>query len=84
MLKSSSFPIRLNRFLGLFAFENVLYMLAQRLARDTPPTATLDQLWQHVEDAWIAVLQGYIQSLFDSMPRRAVPVLAYNGGYSKY
>ncbi|GFW29463.1 DUF4817 domain-containing protein [Trichonephila clavipes] len=44
-------------------------MLVQRLTLDTPPAATPDQHWQHVEVPWTAVLHGYIQSLFDSMPR---------------
>ncbi|GFX10627.1 hypothetical protein TNCV_4620681 [Trichonephila clavipes] len=50
-------------------------MLAQRLARDTPPVATPpvatpNQLWQYVEAAWTAVPQEYIQNLFDSMLRQ--------------
>ncbi|GFY25241.1 transposable element Tcb1 transposase [Trichonephila clavipes] len=62
--------------------ENVWSMLAQRLARDTPPTASPDQLRQYVEAAWTAVSQGYIQSLSGSMPRLvAAAVIANNGGY---
>ncbi|GFW85737.1 hypothetical protein TNCV_853861 [Trichonephila clavipes] len=38
-------------------------MLAQRLARNTPPATTPEQLWQYVEAAWSAVAQGHIQSL---------------------
>ncbi|GFY04565.1 hypothetical protein TNCV_4416501 [Trichonephila clavipes] len=30
--------------------ENVWSMLAQRLAQDTPPAATPDQLWQYCKD----------------------------------
>ena len=59
-------------------------MLAQRLAWDTPPAATPDQLWQYVEAAWTAIPQGYIQSLFDSMPRRVAAVIANNDGYTNY
>ncbi|GFX86844.1 uncharacterized protein TNCV_3751171 [Trichonephila clavipes] len=66
----------------LSLIENVWSMLAQRLARDTPSTATPDQLWQHVEAIWTAVPQGYIQSLFVSMPRRVAAVIANNGGYT--
>lgn len=68
----------------LSPIENVWSMLAQRLARDTPPAATPDQLWQYVEAAWTAVPQGYIQSLFDSMPRRVAAVIANNGGHTNY
>lgn len=54
----------------LSPIENVWSMLAQRFARDAPPAATPNQLWQYVEAACTAVPQGYIQSLFDSIPRR--------------
>ncbi|GFT93432.1 transposable element Tcb1 transposase [Trichonephila clavipes] len=37
--------------LDLLPIEKVWSMLAQQLARDTPPTATPDQLWQYVEAA---------------------------------
>ncbi|GFV55818.1 DUF4817 domain-containing protein [Trichonephila clavipes] len=46
-------------------------MFVQRLARNTPPAATSDKLWQYVEAAWTSVPQGYIESVFDSMPRRS-------------
>ncbi|GFV73707.1 hypothetical protein TNCV_4949441 [Trichonephila clavipes] len=36
----------------LSPIENVRSMFAQRLARDTPPAVTSDQLWQYVEAAW--------------------------------
>ncbi|GFY36526.1 transposable element Tcb1 transposase [Trichonephila clavipes] len=42
---------------NLSPIENTWSMLAQRLARDTPPAATPDQLWQYVEAAWTAVPQ---------------------------
>ncbi|GFS97534.1 transposable element Tcb1 transposase [Trichonephila clavipes] len=50
----------------------------------TPPAATPDQLWQHVEDAWSAVPQEHIQSLTESMPRRVAAVISNNGVYSGY
>ncbi|GFY25533.1 hypothetical protein TNCV_2486531 [Trichonephila clavipes] len=43
-------------------------MLAQRLDRNTPSTATPNQLRQYVEAAWNALPLGYIQSFFNSMP----------------
>ncbi|GFT14962.1 transposable element Tcb1 transposase [Trichonephila clavipes] len=64
----------------LSPIENAWSMFAQRLPRDTLSTATPDQLWQYVDAAWTAVLQGYIQSLFDSMPRRMAAVITNNGG----
>ncbi|GFT37985.1 uncharacterized protein TNCV_4402221 [Trichonephila clavipes] len=52
-------------------------MVAQRLIQITPPAATPDQLWQHVEAAWSAVPQEHIQSLFESMPRRVAAGQAF-------
>lgn len=68
----------------LSPIENVWSMIAERLARDTPPAATPDQLWQYVEAAWNAIPQQHIQSLFDSMPRRVAAVIASNGGNTQY
>ncbi|GFX38095.1 hypothetical protein TNCV_3836941 [Trichonephila clavipes] len=36
---------------NILPIENVWSMLAQLLARDTPPSATPDQLWQYMEAA---------------------------------
>ncbi|GFU41961.1 transposable element Tcb1 transposase [Trichonephila clavipes] len=69
---------------NLSPIENVWSMLAQRLVRDTPTTATPDHLWQYVEVTWTAVPQGYIQNLFDSMLRHATVVIANNDGYTNY
>ncbi|GFW87679.1 hypothetical protein TNCV_4486441 [Trichonephila clavipes] len=63
----------------LSLIETVWFMLAQRLSQDTPPSAT-DQLWQYVESAETAVSREYIQSLFDSLPRR----VAEYRGYTNY
>ncbi|GFW98667.1 transposable element Tcb1 transposase [Trichonephila clavipes] len=67
----------------LSPIENMWSMVAQRLTQITPPAATPDQLWQ-MEAAWSAVPQEHIQSLFESMPRRVVAVIANNGSYSGY
>ncbi|GFY25532.1 transposable element Tcb1 transposase [Trichonephila clavipes] len=64
--------------------ENMWSMIAQRLSQITPPAATPDQLWQHVEAAWSAVPQEHILSLFESMLRRVAAVISNNGGYSGY
>ncbi|GFV76264.1 transposable element Tcb1 transposase [Trichonephila clavipes] len=68
----------------LSPIENIWSMVAERLAQITPPSITPDQLWQRVEAAWSAVTQEHIQSLFESIPRRVVAVISYNGGYSDY
>ncbi|GFX85226.1 hypothetical protein TNCV_4849081 [Trichonephila clavipes] len=64
----------------LSSIENVWPMLEQRLARNTLPTTTPDQLWQYVEAVWIDVPQGYIQSFFYSIPRRVAVIIANNDG----
>ncbi|GFS81840.1 transposable element Tcb1 transposase [Trichonephila clavipes] len=66
----------------LSPIENVWSLLAQRLARDTPPVATPDQLHQNVEAAWTDVSQRYIQSLSDSMRRYVAAVIANNVDYT--
>ncbi|GFW19327.1 hypothetical protein TNCV_256541 [Trichonephila clavipes] len=44
-------------------------MISYLLPQDIPSTDTSDQLWKYGKAAWTVVPQGYIQSLFDSMPR---------------
>ncbi|GFS71692.1 transposable element Tcb1 transposase [Trichonephila clavipes] len=68
----------------LSPIENMWFMVAQRLTQITPPAATPDELWQRVEAAWSAVPPKYIQSLFESMPRRVAAVISNNGGYTGY
>ncbi|GFT28151.1 transposable element Tcb1 transposase [Trichonephila clavipes] len=53
----------------LSPIEVVWSMLVQQLDRDTPPTAIPDQLWQYGVQQSLQLPQGYIKSLFDSMPR---------------
>ncbi|GFT60276.1 transposable element Tcb1 transposase [Trichonephila clavipes] len=69
-------------FPDLSPIGNVWFMLAQRLARDKPVTVAPYQLWQHVEAAWTAVPQGYIQSPFNPMPRHKAAVI--DDGYTNY
>ncbi|GFV21365.1 hypothetical protein TNCV_2371221 [Trichonephila clavipes] len=66
----------------LSPIKKVWSMPASELVWDTPPAATADQLWQYGEAPWIAVLEGFIQNLFDSMLRRVAVVIANNGGYT--
>ncbi|GFS95602.1 transposable element Tcb1 transposase [Trichonephila clavipes] len=68
----------------LSPIENIWSMVAQRLTHITPSATTPDQLWQHVEAAWSAVPEEYIQSLSESMPRCVAAVISNNGGYSGY
>ncbi|UYV70154.1 hypothetical protein LAZ67_7002012, partial [Cordylochernes scorpioides] len=50
--------------------RNMWPMVAQRLTQITSPAATPDQPWQRMEAVWSVIPQLYIQSLFESMPRR--------------
>ncbi|GFX53627.1 transposable element Tcb1 transposase [Trichonephila clavipes] len=68
----------------LSPIENMCSMVVQRLTQITPPAATPDQFWQHVEAAWSAVPQEHIKSLFETMPRHVAAVISNNGGYSGY
>ncbi|GFS81263.1 transposable element Tcb1 transposase [Trichonephila clavipes] len=68
----------------LSPIENVWSIIAQRLAQDSPPATTQDQIWQYGVAPWTAVPQGYIQSLFNSMPERGASVTANNSDYTNY
>ncbi|KFM67050.1 Transposable element Tc1 transposase, partial [Stegodyphus mimosarum] len=68
----------------LSPIENMWSMVAEQLTQITSQAATPYQLWHYVEDAWYAVPQEHIQSLFESMPRRVAAVISSNGGYSGY
>ncbi|GFW93261.1 transposable element Tcb1 transposase [Trichonephila clavipes] len=70
----SSLPTRLNCFLGCL-FSRSRSMLAQH--RDTP-----DQLCNMWKPHGLLYPEGYIQGLFDSMPRRGAEIIANNGGYT--
>ncbi|GFU31188.1 transposable element Tcb1 transposase [Trichonephila clavipes] len=72
------------RYPDLSPIENMWYMGAQRLTQITPPAATPDQFWQRVEPALSTVPLEYIQSIFESMPRREAALISNNGGYSGY
>ncbi|GFU90194.1 transposable element Tcb1 transposase [Trichonephila clavipes] len=68
----------------LSPMEKMWSMVTQRFTHITPPGATPDQLWQRVEVSWSAIPQEYIQSVFESMPRRVAVLISNNGGYYGY
>ncbi|GFU66530.1 transposable element Tcb1 transposase [Trichonephila clavipes] len=68
----------------LSPIENMCSMHGQQLARDAPPIATPDQLWQYVEAAWTTLPQGYFQSIFESMLRLVAAVIANNCVFTNY
>ncbi|GFV20441.1 transposable element Tcb2 transposase [Trichonephila clavipes] len=79
---SSYWPINWRDNLSLI--ENVLSMIAERLACHHTPVTTVDELWHRVEAAWASVPVHAIQSLFDSMPRYINAVIIARGGCSEY
>ena len=52
--------------------EHVLDIIGLLLARTAGGAHNKNKLWLQVEVIWNVILQNYIQSLYDSMPRRDV------------
>ena len=46
--------------------------------------ATNEELWEQIQSVWDSIPLSYIQSLFDSMPKRLRAVKKKNGGTIKY
>ncbi|GFW63061.1 transposable element Tcb1 transposase [Trichonephila clavipes] len=64
--------------------EHVWDLVGRRLARDTRPAASKDDLWFHIQEIWNYFPQEDIQNLFDSLPRRIAALIAARGIYTKY
>ncbi|GFS94007.1 uncharacterized protein TNCV_4480571 [Trichonephila clavipes] len=56
--------------------ENIWSMVAERLSRHHTAVTSVDDLWHRVEAALVSVPVDAIQSLFGSMPRKAVKATA--------
>ncbi|GFV28846.1 hypothetical protein TNCV_4050941 [Trichonephila clavipes] len=63
--------------------ENVWDLVGRRLARDSRPAASKDELLLHIQAIWNSFPQAGIQNLFDSMPRRITALIATRGRYTK-
>ncbi|GFX11870.1 transposable element Tcb2 transposase [Trichonephila clavipes] len=66
------------------SIEHAWNLVVRRLARDSRPTASKDELLLRIQAIWNSLPQADIQNLFDSMPRRTVALIAMRGGYTKY
>ncbi|GFU82561.1 hypothetical protein TNCV_4154311 [Trichonephila clavipes] len=52
--------------------EHVKDLIGRRLAHDSRPAATKDELLLRKQAIWNSLLQADIQNMFDSPPRRTV------------
>ncbi|GFV16537.1 hypothetical protein TNCV_2468641 [Trichonephila clavipes] len=59
-------------------------LVGRRLAHDSRPAASKDEPLLRTQAIWNYLPQADIQNLFDSMPRRIVPLIAALDGYTKY
>ena len=64
--------------------EHVWDFIGQRLARTADGDHNKNELWLQVEEIWNAIPQNYIQSLYDSIPRRVQVLITQRGGHTKY
>ncbi|GFX20553.1 transposable element Tcb1 transposase [Trichonephila clavipes] len=64
--------------------EHVWDLVCRRLARDSRPGASKDELLLRLQAIWNSFPQEDIQNLFASMPRRIAALIAERGGYTKY
>ncbi|GFU99568.1 uncharacterized protein TNCV_4082891 [Trichonephila clavipes] len=59
-------------------------LVGGRLARDSHPAASKDELLLRIQEIRNYLPQADIQNLFDSMPRRIATLIASRDGYIKY
>ncbi|GFW16126.1 uncharacterized protein TNCV_4681181 [Trichonephila clavipes] len=69
---------------GSFANRKHAVHGCSTIDQDYTPSCHTRSTWHRVEAAWSAVPQEYVQSLFESMPRRLAAVISNNDGYSGY
>ncbi|GFW90881.1 transposable element Tcb2 transposase [Trichonephila clavipes] len=68
--------------LDMSHIEHVWDLGGRRLTRDPRPTASKDELLLCMQTIWNSLPQANIQSLFDSLPRCIVALIAARGGYT--
>lgn len=64
--------------------EHVWDHLGWAMQRDRIPCRTLDELQNKLDMVWNNMDQGYIQNLFEGMPRRMQAVITSRGGNTRY
>ena len=64
--------------------EHVWDFICLQLVRTAGGAHNKNKHWLQVEAIWDAIPQDYIQSLYDSMPRRIQVLIAQRGIHTKY
>ena len=64
--------------------EHLWDVLGRRVRDHNPPAATVDQLFQLLEQEWRAIPQDILHRLVHSMRRRCDACLNANGGHTRY
>ena len=64
--------------------ENLWDHLDRMVRARDPLPRNLDELWEALKEEWENIDQGYIDSLYASMPNRVRQLLKANGGETRY
>jgi hypothetical protein len=64
---------------NLNIIENLWDYLDRQIRKRDPLPTNLDELWVAIQEEWNAIPQSYIDTLYDSMPRRVSQVYAAEG-----
>jgi hypothetical protein len=65
-------------------FEHLWYWLFKHVCQRQPPTQTLDELRQMLQQEWRTIPKKQCEKFYESMPRRCRAVLAARGGHTRY
>ena len=64
--------------------EHVWAYMKRRLDRHTEPPEKLIDLWERVQEIWTDLPNGFLQKLYESMPKRLEEVIKNKEGNTKY
>ncbi|GBM77565.1 hypothetical protein AVEN_13314-1 [Araneus ventricosus] len=64
--------------------EDIWDFLLHAVEKRSPPPPTPMDLLTALQDSWCEFLPGYLQTLFESMPRRFVSLLRARVGLTRY
>lgn len=68
----------------LAPIEHLWDIFGRRVNDNHPPPADVAQLFQFLQQAWLAIPPQMLQNLVYSMQQRIVECLAANGGHTRY
>lgn len=68
----------------LAPIEHLWDELGRRVRNNNPLPNTVDELWQLLQQEWMAIPQRTLQTLVHSMRQRCIECLAANGGHTRY